>query len=105
MATTWDDQLDGLLSQSSNDSSAIEVAEACRTESDSDNESASVWWAPLLKSHLSSHATPEQGRHQSINVVSACCGCCSEAECLQAGSWAVRFASHEAHAVISKTVM
>ena len=95
MSLTWDDQLDGLLSQSSSESSAVEVAEACRTESDSDSETPSVWWAPLLKSHLSSHASSCQSRCQPINVVSACCGCCSEAECLQAGSRAVRFALHE----------
>ena len=87
MALSWEDQLLDFLSQSTEDSEAIEVADACRTESDDEQETANVWWVPLLKSHLAAHQPPSPTSHQrdKVKVVSACCGCCSEAECFQAG--------------------
>ena len=89
MALSWDDQLNDLLSQSTTDSEAIEVAEACRTESDDECGASSVWWAPLLKSHLCERPAAEPAHDrpetQVLKLVSACCGYCSEAETLQAG--------------------
>ena len=81
--SSWDDKLDEILSQVRSEDEEISMAEACRTQSDDEADMCNLWWVPLLKGHLDAHPQPHS-REQPIRVVSSCCGCCSEAECLQA---------------------
>ena len=49
----WD-LLDAVLQESQEEEVEADSAEACRTQSDSEDESTcNVWWVPLLKSHVS----------------------------------------------------
>ncbi len=90
----WD-LLDSVLQESQEEEVEADSAEACRTQSDSEDESTcNVWWVPLLKSHVSrsmaelkpgfNNRAGSSSKRKVVNVVSACCGCLAEAESLKA---------------------